>query len=74
MEKYLCVEEFKYKEIKLFEITEKVINKLTGNIPDIETLKKLKDKTFYPGEFYKKLEKIKFNEEDIKLIIMLIID
>jgi transposase len=62
-------EEFKYKEIKMFEVTQETINELEGKISNTDKLSKLKDKTFYRKEFYNKLEKHKFNQQDIIQII-----
>jgi len=62
-------EEFKYKEIKIFEVTQETINKLEGKVFDTDKLIKLKDKTFYRKEFYKRLEKLKFSQQEIIEII-----
>lgn len=62
-------DEFKYKEINMFEVTRKTVDKLEGKISDTVKLDKLIDKTFCRKEFYKKLEKLEFNQKDITQII-----
>jgi transposase len=62
-------EEFKYKEIKKFEITQETLDELDGKISETGKLSKLIDKTFYRKEFHKKLEKLEFNQHDIKQIM-----
>ena len=62
-------EEFKYKEIKNFEITQETIDKLEGKVSNTSKLNKFIDKTFCRKEFYEKLEKNKFTQIDITQII-----